>query len=313
MGTKYDKYGALHVNAAGRLVDRNGTAVVLRGFSTHGLSWYPQYVNRDFFAFMSEKWNADVIRLAMYTDEKDGYCVGDDANKARLLEVIDRGVKAATEVGLYVVIDWHILHDNNPLMHKDEALAFFDLIAKKYHAYGNVFYEICNEPNGDCTWKDIKEYAQAVIPVIRKHDKYAVILCGTPHWSQNIEDAVADPITIDDNLMYVFHFYADTHRKEFRDRFEAVAGKGLPLFISEFGCCDASGNYSNNFEESSGWLSLADKYDVSRIMWNISNRDETSASFVPGCTKISGFEDEDLNEGCRWFVGILAGDPAKRD
>ena len=303
--TKYDRYGALHVNNRGVLTDRNGEKVTLHGFSTHGLSWYPQYVNRDFFAFMRDKWHVDIIRLAMYTAELNGYCTGDDENRRRLIEVIDRGVKAATEIGLYVIIDWHILKDSNPLMHRDEAVSFFELMAKKYHAYGNVFYEICNEPNGGCTWKDIKEYAEAVIPAIRKYDEYAVILCGTPNWSQYVDEAAADPITTDKNLMYVLHFYADSHRQPLRDRFEAAAKQGLPLFITEFGCCDASGNYTNNFEEADKWIELADKYDVSFVMWNIANRDESSASFKPACDKVTDFTDEDLNEACRWYLKVL--------
>lgn len=303
--TKYDRYGALHVNKDGRLVDRNGEKVVLHGFSTHGLSWYPQYVNRDFFKFISEKWHADIIRLSMYTAEEGGYCTGDEENKRRLIDIIDRGVKAATETGLYVIIDWHILSDSNPLMHKDEALKFFELMARKYHAYGNVIYEICNEPNRGCTWTDIKEYAEAVIRVIRKYDEYALILCGTPEWSQDVDEAMSDPITIDKNLMYVLHFYADTHRDKLRGKFIKVAQQGLPLFISEFGCCDASGNYFNNFDEAAKWIELADQYDVSFVMWNISNRDESSASFVPSCDKVTDFEDEDLNEACRWYLGVL--------
>ena len=304
--TKYDKYGALHVNSKGTLVDRNGQKVVLHGYSTHGLSWYPQYVNRDFFKFMSEKWHVDIVRLAMYTEEKDGYCEGNEENRHKLIDVIDRGVKAATEIGLYVIIDWHILSDNNPLMHMAEAVEFFELMAKKYHAYGNVFYEICNEPNGDCSWKDVKKYAQAVIPAIRKYDEYAVILCGTPKWSQEVDKAAADPITVDNNLMYVLHFYADTHRQALRDKFETAAKQGLPMFITEFGCCDASGNYENNFEEAQRWIELADKYDVSFVMWNIANRDESSASFVPACSKVTDFEDKDLNESCRWYLKVLS-------
>lgn len=303
--TKYDKYGALHVNAKGALTDLNGEKVVLHGFSTHGLSWYPQYVNRDFFKFMSEKWHVDVVRLAMYTEEKNGYCTGDEANRKSLIEVIDRGVKAATEVGLYVIIDWHILSDANPLIHKDEAVRFFELMAKKYHAYGNVFYEICNEPNKGCTWKDIKDYAQAVIPAIRKYDEYAVILCGTPNWSQYVNEAVKDPITIDDNLMYVLHFYADSHGQKLRDIFETAALKNLPMFITEFGCCDASGNFANNFEEADRWIELADSFGVSYVMWNIANRDESSSAFVPQCEKVTDFLDEDLNEACRWYLKVL--------
>lgn len=304
--TKYEKHGALHVNSKGKLVDHNGEVVALHGYSTHGLSWYPEYVNRDFFEFMSEKWHVDVVRLAMYTAEEDGYCVGDEANKQKLIEVVDRGVKAATELGLYVIIDWHILSDSNPLMNKDEAIKFFDLMAEKYKAYGNVFYEICNEPNVNCTWEDVKAYAEEIIPVIRKYDEYAVILCGTTTWSQDVDKAAANPITIDKNLMYVLHFYADTHKEELRAKFEAAAQAGLPLFISEFGCCDASGNFKNNFEQAQAWIDLADKYEVSFVMWNIANRDESSASFIPTCMKTTDFVDEDLNEACKWYIDVLA-------
>lgn len=303
--TKYEKHGALHVNSRGKLVDHNGEVVALHGFSSHGLSWYPEYINRDFFEFMKNNWNVDIVRLAMYTDELDGYCVGDEANKEKLLEVIDRGVKAATEVGLYVIIDWHILADSNPLIYKEEAIKFFDYVAAKYHAYGNVIYEICNEPNVNCVWSDIKAYAQEIIPIIRKYDPYAVILVGTPTWSQDVDEAVADPITIDKNLMYVLHFYADTHRDELRSKFETAAQTGLPLFISEFGCCDASGAGDNNFEEAGKWIELADKYQTSFIIWSLANRDETCATFVPECTKITAFEQEDLKPACKWFIGVL--------
>lgn len=304
--TKYEKHGALHVNNKGKLVDHEGVVVALHGYSTHGLSWYPQYVNRDFFEFMKKNWHVDVVRLAMYTAEEDGYCVGDEANKQKLIEVVDRGVKAATELGLYVIIDWHILSDSNPLINKEEAIKFFDLVAEKYKAYGNVMYEICNEPNVDCTWEDVKAYAEEIIPVIRKHDEYAVILVGTPTWSQDVDLAVANPITIDKNLMYVLHFYADSHREELRKKFEDAAIAGLPLFISEFGCCDACGNYGNNFEQAQMWIDLADKYDVSFIMWNLANRDESSASFVPTCEKTTDFVEEDLNEACKWYIDVLA-------
>ena len=43
MKTKYDIHGALSVNREGKLVDYNGEIVQLRGYSTHGLSWYPEY------------------------------------------------------------------------------------------------------------------------------------------------------------------------------------------------------------------------------------------------------------------------------
>ncbi len=306
MKTKYDRYGALHVSKDGKLVDRNGTVVALHGYSTHSLSWYPEYVNRDFIEYMKDEWHIDCLRLAMYTAEEDGYCVSDDANREKLKEVVDRGVKAATELGLYVIIDWHILSDSNPLMHKDLALDFFKTVSKKYAAYGNVIYEICNEPNVDCTWADIKEYAGEIIPAIRANDPYAVILVGTPEWSQRLDEVEEDPLTIDDNIMYTLHFYANTHMDKLRGIYKNAIAAKLPVFVSEFGTCSADGNGGHNPEQSKIWLDMLDENDTSYMMWNISNRDETSASFVPECTKYTGgFEDADFREPALWYRKVL--------
>ena len=55
-----------------QLVDKNGNAVQLRGVSTHGLAWFPQYVNEDLFRELRQEWKANVVRLAMYTAESGG-------------------------------------------------------------------------------------------------------------------------------------------------------------------------------------------------------------------------------------------------
>ncbi len=49
---------------------------------------------------------------------------------------------------------------------------------------------------------------KAVIPVIRENDKDAVIIVGTPTWSQDVDQAAASPISGYKNIMYAFHFYA---------------------------------------------------------------------------------------------------------
>lgn len=47
--------GMLHVDGTS-LVDANGNPVQLRGVSTHGISWFPQYVNQDAFATIKNDW-----------------------------------------------------------------------------------------------------------------------------------------------------------------------------------------------------------------------------------------------------------------
>lgn len=302
--TPVERYGALSVKG-NQLTDAKGNKVQLKGISTHALSWYPQYVNYDFFKQMRDEWNVEVVRLAMYTAEEDGYCVGDDANRQKLKDVVNDGVKYATEFGMYVIIDWHILSDSNPLQYKELAKPFFAEMAERYCDYNNVIYEICNEPNVGATWADVKAYAAEVLPVIREKDTDAVLLVGTPKWSQLVNEAVDDPITGYENLMYVLHFYADTHRDDLRNTMLTAYQQNLPIFVSEFGICDASGNGANNEEEADKWIDLMDRNDISYCIWNLSNKDESSAFFKKDCTKVSGFEKEDLSDEALWYLEVL--------
>ena len=102
---------------------------------------------------------------------------------ALCIHQIYKGVKYATELGMYVIIDWHILNDGNPMTQLAQAKKFFATMSNKYKNQKNVIYEICNEPNG-CSWTSIKSFATQVIKVIRKYDKKAIIVVGTPTWSQ---------------------------------------------------------------------------------------------------------------------------------
>lgn len=302
--TPVERYGALQVKG-NRLTDQNGNQVQLKGISTHGLSWYPQYVNEDFFKQMRDEWNVELVRLAMYTAEYNGYCTGDENNKQTLQNVISEGVNHATNLGMYVIIDWHILSDSNPLQNKEEAKKFFAQMAERYQGYDNVIYEICNEPNSGAGWNDIKTYANEVIPVIREKDKDAVILVGTPNWCQFVEEAAADPLTGYENLMYTLHFYADTHRDDLRNSLQIAYNRGLPLFVSEFGITDASGNGAVNVEEADKWIDLLDQNGISYCIWNLSNKDESSAFFKTNCNKASGFVSEDLSEEALWYLDVL--------
>ncbi len=156
--------GALHV-FGNKLVDQNGRAIQLRGVSTHGLAWFPGYVNDACFGQLRNNWNANVVRLAMYTEEYGGYCSG--GNQGELRDLVKTGVRLAASNDLYAIVDWHILSDGNPNRHVSEAKDFFNDTSSTLRDYTNVLYEICNEPNGGTTWDDIKQYANQVIPVIR--------------------------------------------------------------------------------------------------------------------------------------------------
>ena len=142
-------------------------------------------------------------------------------------------------------------------------------------------------------------YAEEIIPVIREKKPDAVILVGTPTWSQEIDKAAESPLE-DKNVMYTLHFYAGTHKDDLRNRLESYAQNGLPIFVSEFGMCDASGNGVNDFESTAKWLDLLNKYQISFMCWNLANKDESSSVFRANSTKISDWTEEDLSEAGQW-------------
>ena len=292
-------HGALRVQGT-KLVDEQGNPVRLTGMSTHGLAWFPQYVSQDTFLTLRDEWKTNCVRLALYTEEYNGYCSG--GNKEELKALVRRGVEAATNLGMYVIIDWHVLNDHDPNVHKEDAKAFFAEMSALYQNQENVLYEICNEPNSSATWEQIKQYAGEVIPVIRANDPDAVIIVGTPTWSQDIHLAADSPLPYD-NLLYALHFYAATHTDWLRERLTACVQRGLLVFVSEFGLCDASGNGNNDFVQARQWMDLLEQYDIGCINWNLANKAESSSVISPECTKISGWTDGELSEGGRWISG----------
>jgi len=300
---KLDYYGQLHVED-GVLVDAEGETVQLTGVSSHGLSWYPEYVTAESIKALRDNWGINVIRLAMYTSDYNGYCVAGEEIQSVLKDNIDEAVTAATENDMYVIIDWHILNDGNPNEYKSQAIQFFGEIVRKYEDNENVIYEICNEPNGDTTWEDIKKYANEVIPVIRNVDEDALILVGTPSYSSDLDSVLEAPLDFD-NIMYTYHFYAGTHKSSARNSLTNALDAGLPVFISEYGLVSADGDGTVDTKEAEKWIDILKEYNLSSCIWNLSNKAEGSALISADCDKTADFEYEELSEQGQYFFDLL--------
>lgn len=296
--TPVAQHGALRVDGTD-LVDSRGQKFQLKGVSTHGIAWFPQYVNKDAFQTLRDQYHANAIRLAMYCNANDGY--GPDVVKK-----VQEGVQYATELGMYVIIDWHLLTDGNPNRRKKAAKKFFTKMAKAYASQDNVLYEICNEPHGNVTWnKHIKPYAKAMLKTIRKYDKNAVVIVGTPTWSQDVDLVVKSPLKGQKNIMYALHFYAATHKDAIRNKLITAHKKGLPVIVSEFSICDASGNGALDKASANQWMKLLNKYNISFFAWSLCNKNESSALIAPNCNKTSGWEKSDFSAAGKWFINQL--------
>ncbi len=273
----------------GQLRNSSGQPFQLAGISSHGLQWFGEFVNEDSMRWLRDDWGMNVFRAAMYTAE-DGYITNPSVK-----EKVKEAVEAAIALDMYIVIDWHILEDNNPNQYKEQAKDFFREMSALYGQYPNVIYEIANEPNGGVTWNnDIKPYAQEVIPVIRANDPDGIVIVGTGTWSQDVHHAADNPLSFSD-VMYATHFYAGTHGQFLRDRIDYALNKGVGVFVSEWGTSAASGDGGVYLNESQQWIDFMNSRNVSWINWSLADKNESSAALMPGASPTGGWNQAQLS------------------
>lgn len=326
------KHGMLQVKDL-QLCDKDGNPVQLAGMSTMGWQWSKECYTKESLENLVNNWHINVLRLAMYVEE-GGY----NTNPAEYREMMTQLIDWCGELGIYCVVDWHILTPGNPLAPEyADAENFFRFIATKYAGAPHVIYELCNEPNNcqkkdnpekpwECTgeenvtWEIIAQYANKIIPVIHAaadsvKASHPIIIVGTPQWDQLVDAPLkvgrfqGNELDLDaqledrdarlkyDNIMYAFHFYAKSHNEGFEKDGKAdyynmysyiydVLGK-LPVFCSEFGTVEASGDGEPDFNRTDKWLLMfngnnAGKQLVSFCNWSYCDKNETSAALVPG-------------------------------
>jgi endoglucanase len=267
------RHGQLRI-IGGRLCDAKGDAVQLKGMSSSGLQWFGAIVDEASFTALERDWNCDVIRLALYVGE-GGY-----ATHPELMRLVTKGVDLAVKLGMYVIVDWHVLNPGNP---NDPVYSggadFFEAMAKAYGSMPNILYEIMNEPNGSLNWaKDLKPYATKIVSTIRAIDPDNIILIGSGRWSQDVDYAADDPVA-GTNLMYTVHFYAGTHGSILRGKISRALAEGAAVFCSEWGTSEASGDGGPFIKESDEWLSFLDDNGISWVNWSLSDKKESSAAF----------------------------------
>ncbi|MEO3741871.1 cellulase family glycosylhydrolase [Plantactinospora sp. B5E13] len=265
-----------------QLCNARGKAIQLRGMSTHGLQWYANCATPGSLDVLANEWRADVLRISMYVQE-GGY----ETDPRRFTDLVHNYIELATARGMYAIVDWHMLTPGDPNENLGRARTFFAEIADRHQAKNNVIYEIANEPNG-VAWSSIKSYADQIIPVIRTRDADAVVLVGTPDWSSlgasgegGGPDVIAANPVNDNNVMYVFHFYAASHDDYYLDTVTRAADR-LPLFVTEFGTQEYTGDGPNNFTMAQRYLDLFAGRKISWVNWNFSDDFRSGAVFTSG-------------------------------
>ena len=264
-----------------KLCNQYGNPIQLRGMSTHGLQWYSQCITDASLNALAQDWKADVVRISMYIQE-DGY----ETNPRRFTDLVHSIIEKVTARGMYAIVDWHMLDPGDPQFNLNRAKTFFTEIAQRHGNKPNILYEVANEPNG-VNWSRIRSYHEQIIPVIRQYDPDSVILLGTRAWSSlGVSDGASETEIINNpvrasNIMYTFHFYAASHGTSYLNTLSRAADK-IPMFVTEFGTQQATGDGGNNFTRAQQYIDLMASKKISWVNWNYSDDFRSGAVFKEG-------------------------------
>ena len=215
------------------------------------------------------------------------------------INLVNTIVQSAIDQNIYVIIDWHAGEGNdpnpNPYWTNGHVQEFFTYMVDKWGSYPNVIYETVNSPNSvdwyNGSGNDLKTFNQNVVNHIRAREAakgYApnVILVGTPTFSQDVDTATYSPLT--GNLIaYNFMWYAGTHGSWIRAKADtalntlAANTPHQTLFMGEIGTTASNGNGGVYYNDFNTWMEWAKTKKLSWLLWSISNKEESSAIFVP--------------------------------
>lgn len=267
-----------------QFVDETGNTVVLRGLNTSDPDKLAneQHWNKLYFQEM-KNWGATVVRFPIHPTawKKRG--------KKEYLKLLDDGIQWASELGLYVIIDWHSIGNLKAEKYQapmydtnlSQTLKFWKIIAKRYGKNPTVaFYELFNEPTlyggklGVCSWEEWKEMMEQVITKIRKKGGKGVPLVAGFNWAYDLTAAKNNPIDAK-GIGYVSHPYPQKREKPWMVQWTADWGfmkEKYPLLLTEIGFCEptAKGAHIPVISDESYGKAITnycDDKDISYVVW----------------------------------------------
>ena len=271
-----DTNGQLKINS-GKIVNKDGNEVLLRGISSAGLNNCADIFNENVIATLGYDWGCDVIRLSVVAEDSadQGYIKDPD----KYFNMVCKYTDTIIEQGLYIVIDWDIKNDGDPMKNKDSAVDFFSRISAIYGDKANIIYEICGSPSGkhydddtkDVTWGRIRKYAGEVTAAIRENDPDNLIICGTPDSCRGIDKITEKPLK-DEGTCYAVH-YGNSDDDTLPDKCKAAIDSKLCLIASEWTMSP------QDPDKASKWIDFLEENKISWIFSSIGNTgtDETDA------------------------------------
>lgn len=232
-----------------QFVNEAGETKIFRGFNTSDPDKLAKdgHWDRTYFEEI-KNWGADIVRFPIHPR------AWRERGEKEYINLLDQGVSLATELGLYVIIDWHTIGNlknemyQNPSYEttKKETFEFWRTMARHFRDHKTVaFFELFNEPTvingqlGNCTWQEWKALNEEMITIIRAHGCRAIPLVTGFNWGYDLIPIANEPINAE-GIAYVSHPYPMKRNKPWEPKWTndwGFAAEKYPLILTEVGFC----------------------------------------------------------------------------
>lgn len=168
------------------------------------------------------------------------------------LALLDQAVEWCTDLGMYVIIDWHSIGNLKTEMFQDpmyvttrqETFGFWRIVAQHFKGNNTVaFYELFNEPTqyggmlGNVSWSEWRQLNEEMIGIIRFWDTETIPLVAGFDWAYDLSSLHFEPVNAP-AIGYVTHPYPSKRPQPWEPRWEenfAFAAEKYPVIATEIG------------------------------------------------------------------------------
>lgn len=231
-------------------VTQSGNPIVFRGLNTSDPDKLEKDGHWDLEYFQEiKKWGATLVRFPVHPK------AWRERGENEYLKLLDKGIQWATDLGLYIIIDWHSIGNlKEEKFYLDiyetsmeETKHFWKTMSNKYKDNSTVaFFEIFNEPTtnggtlGKVTWDEWKEINENLIAIIRENGCKTIPLVAGFNWGYNLKPINKKPINAKE-IGYVSHPYPQKREHPWNDKWTedwGFAAEKYPIILTEIGFCE---------------------------------------------------------------------------
>jgi endoglucanase len=230
-----------------KFVDSLGNTVLFRGIaiSDPDKLEFQGHWNKAHFGKIKEL-GATIVRIPVHP------LAWRNRTPEKYIKLLDDAVDWCTDLGMYVMIDWHTIGNletglfQDPMYNttKQETFEFWRTISRHFSKNNTVaFFELFNEPTtyngqlGHVSWSDWKKTVEIMIGIIRAHNKQTIPLVAGFDWAFDLTPLREEPINAE-NIGYVTHPYPFKRSEPYVPKWDEVFGfaaEKYPIFATEFG------------------------------------------------------------------------------